>query len=61
MFRKCKGCPKDISTKHKNAKFCSPGCKDRYHNRTNPRGWGLRHTDAEDSFDLGWDGHKDSF
>jgi hypothetical protein len=39
--RKCKGCPRDISHKHPNAKFHSLACKDRYWNAINPRGYGL--------------------
>lgn len=39
--RKCKGCSKDISHKHPNAKFHSKECKDRYWNRVNPRGYGV--------------------
>ena len=38
MKRKCKGCGRDISHKHPNAKFCSPRCKDKFHNWNNPRG-----------------------
>ena len=39
---RCLNCGKDINHKHPNAKFCRNkgrgNCKDRYHNRTNPRG-----------------------
>lgn len=42
MKRTCKGCNKDISHKHPNAKFHSLRCKDRYHNTHNPRGYGLQ-------------------
>ena len=36
-MRNCKNskCSKDINNKHKNAKFCSPKCKDHFHNTTN--------------------------
>ena len=59
-----KNCHKDISHKHPNAKFCKDRCRFRYHNRTNPRGFGVvseQDQMAIDSFDPGWDGHKDSF
>jgi len=41
-MKKCLNCRKDISHKHPNAKFCRNkgrgNCKDKFHNRTNPRG-----------------------
>jgi len=60
---------------HSRKKFCSGCCKDRYHNKNNPRGYGLaRHQpfDAErenelaheagmDAAEAGWDGHKGVF
>ena len=36
--RTCRNCNKSIDHKHINAKFCGQKCKDKYHNRTNPRG-----------------------
>jgi hypothetical protein len=36
--RTCRNCDKSIEHKHINAKFCGQKCKDKYHNRTNPRG-----------------------
>lgn len=42
--RKCPNCSKVISG-HPNKKFCNSRCKDRYHNRTNPRGYGLHRAD----------------
>jgi predicted RNA-binding Zn-ribbon protein involved in translation (DUF1610 family) len=55
--RICKGCNRDISHKHSNAKFHSPQCKDNYWNSLNPRGYGLREPDYDD--DSSWDAHKD--
>ncbi len=40
MERKCKGCQRDISHKHQNAKFHNAQCKDKYWNAVNPRGYG---------------------
>lgn len=64
-MRKCKGCPKDISHKHPNAKFCGQRCKDNYWNRENPRGLGLELNNLiadakEDSLhsDGSWDEHQ---
>lgn len=39
MTRKCPNCGAKI-TGHPNKKFCNSRCKDAYHNRTNPRGYG---------------------
>lgn len=39
--RKCPNCSRRVSG-HPNKKFCNSRCKDRYHNRTNPRGYGAR-------------------
>lgn len=43
-MKKCLNCGRDISNKHPNAKFCSNkgrgNCKDKFHNRANPRGYG---------------------
>lgn len=36
--RRCKNCNNTIEHKHINAKFCGQKCKDKFHNRTNPRG-----------------------
>lgn len=41
MTKKCPNCDKKV-TGHPNKKFCNSKCKDRYHNRTNPRGYGLQ-------------------
>lgn len=38
LIRECLHCGKDISHKHKNAKFCCIRHKDKYHNIHNPRG-----------------------
>lgn len=35
--RKCAECQRDISHKHPNARFCRTRCKDRHHNRQDPR------------------------
>ena len=62
MARRCKGCNRDISHKHPNAKFHSQICKDNYHNYYNPRGYGER--DIYDGIDVegpGWDAHKSSY
>jgi len=59
--RKCKGCNKDISHKHPNAKFHSKKCKDKYWNMVNPRGkFAHLANDADEYIDdeFGWDGHK---
>lgn len=40
VTRKCKGCNRDISHKHPNAKFHNRQCKDAYWNSVNPRGIG---------------------
>jgi len=34
-MKKCLECGKE----HKRKKFCSNKCKDKFHNRTNPRGY----------------------
>jgi hypothetical protein len=63
--RKCKGCNKDISHKHPNAKFCKSRCKDKFWNTINPRGMAVRQEsegyDPDDDFDPSWDSHKDTF
>jgi len=67
MSRICKGCRTSIRHKHPNAKFCGRRCKDRYWNRVNPRGYGVRSVEAQyvkdnvASFNPSWDGHKDTF
>ena len=63
---KCDQCRKE----HTRKRFCSNRCKDRYHNRHNPRGMARtvsNNTDIDDSgydpyggFEEGWDGHKDA-
>ncbi len=65
MTKKCPNCYRTI-TGHKNKKFCGQKCKDRYHNITNPRGYGLHkvndwHEEGLDCLEEGWDGHKDWF
>ena len=64
-MKKCKGCDKDISHKHPNAKFCKSKCKDNYWNRENPRGLGLElqgliEEVEEDNLDAdgSWDEHQ---
>ena len=67
----CRNCGKKLKTK---SIYCSnkgPGnCKDAWHNRNNPRGYGLgRHNNIEELIhdeasaanEMGWDGHKDTF
>lgn len=54
-MRKCKGCSKDISHRHKNCKFHSQLCKDTFHNKMNPRGYSLlvrptRHEQDDETF-----------
>ncbi|MBL4940357.1 MAG: hypothetical protein JKY81_01690 [Colwellia sp.] len=39
--RKCPNCERSISG-HPNKKFCGSRCKDKFHNKHNPRGLGLR-------------------
>ena len=39
--RKCPQCGGKVKG-HPNKKFCGSRCKDKFHNRTNPRGMGLR-------------------
>ena len=62
--RTCKGCSKDISHKHPNAKFHSQQCKDVYWNTVNPRGLGVPFSgDKYDPYrncddDQSWDAHK---
>jgi endogenous inhibitor of DNA gyrase (YacG/DUF329 family) len=48
-MRTCPQCSKSIEHKHPNARFCGLRCKDRYHNKHNPRGFGLqRERDIDD-------------
>ena len=56
--RNCKNCGCSIRHKHSNAKFCGLKCKDRFHNRLNPRGYGARRVDEAFDDDLSWDAHK---
>lgn len=39
--RRCPNDGKPIKG-HPNKRFCNARCKDQYHNRTNPRGYGAR-------------------
>ena len=51
-MKKCRNCLKTVHG-HPNKKFCNARCKDHYHNRTNPRGYGRR----RDLRDAGPDGY----
>jgi len=44
-------------------KFCSNKHKDRYHNKTNPRGYFAHLVDNQGDVEdeLGWDAHKETF
>jgi len=44
MKRKCPNCSRQVSG-HPNKRFCAQRCKDNYHNRTNPRGYGAEKPD----------------
>jgi hypothetical protein len=39
--KRCPNCGRTI-VGHPNKRFCGSTCKDRHHNRTNPRGYGAR-------------------
>jgi len=59
----CKHCGNPLPAGRK--KFCSNRCKDRYHNKNNPRGYFLHLKDSgkinenpEYDWPEGWDGHK---
>jgi Ribosomal protein L24e len=69
---KCEHCGKE----HSRMRFCSNKCKDRWHNKHNPRGIATVKalTDEDkrllndemndvgrDDIESGWDGHKDAF
>lgn len=41
MKKRCPHCGSPING-HKNKKFCGSKCKDRYHNKHNPRGYFAR-------------------
>jgi hypothetical protein len=70
MAKKCQQCGKKLPKGRK--RFCRNKCKDRWHNKTNPRGK-FAHLNpdnqtpedvrrqAEDDCALGWDAHKDTF
>ena len=45
----CPNCYKNVKG-HPNKKFCCQKCKDRYHNKHNPRGWGLLTVNTDDDF-----------
>lgn len=60
-MRHCTNCGKGMPNAHPNKKFCSNtgrgNCKDRYHNRLNPRsGFHSEYNDSDD--DPSWDAHK---
>lgn len=38
-MKTCPNCGRKV-VGHKNKKFCGQRCKDHYHNRNNPRGYG---------------------
>ena len=61
-MKTCDNCGKT----HNRKRFCSNTCKDRFHNRNNPRGYGLMSLnknegdeDPRDEWQEGWDDHKD--
>ena len=61
---RCDNCGK----KHDRIRFCSNTCKDKFHNRNNPRGYGIaakadieeneHHAEMDGAEDAGWDSHK---
>lgn len=59
--RKCPNCGRKFRG-HPNKKFCSNkgygNCKDAYHNRVNPRGYGEDRWDRLGDDDPSWDAHK---
>lgn len=64
MTKKCPNCGRSVKG-HPNKKFCNSSCKDRYHNRTNPRGYYAPkdeydegHYEGMNAMEEGWDGHK---
>lgn len=67
---KCEQCGKQ----HFRQRFCSNKCKDRWHNKHNPRGYaacdpllakGAMEDEIQaagmDAIEDGWDGHKNAF
>ena len=68
---KCDHCGKV----HQRKRFCSNKCKDRFHNKFNPRGIAAprndqgvvmtmkeqMHAAGMDAVEDGWDGHKNAF
>ena len=69
-MEKCKHCKGKYIKKHPSQKFCKIKCKDRFHNKHNPRGYGLRDREAEkksdheaglDAMESGWGGHKNAW
>lgn len=63
---------KDCGSRHNRKSFCSNKCKDRWHNRDNPRGifateFAKQSMDEEaneagmDAIEDGWDGHKSAY
>lgn len=65
LKRVCQNCGASIEHKHINARSCSQKCKDKYHNRFNPRGYGAIKLDVDphNSDDASWEcdreGEKD--
>jgi hypothetical protein len=69
-MRKCKcGCNTSIEHKHPNAKFYNQKHKDKYHNKTNPRGSrghfpsdsDKEHEEIMNEVEVGWDAHKEQW
>lgn len=52
--RKCQNCSNSIDHKHINAKFCGSKCKDKYHNKHNPRGYGIKVLKEKDCDDMNY-------
>ena len=46
-MKKCPNCNKKVIG-HKNKKFCNSKCKDKFHNRNNPRGF-YKSTNPDDN------------
>jgi hypothetical protein len=59
MNKQIKACPHcgNAFSGHPNKKFCKTKCKDRYHNKHNPRGYGLIHGTKEKEFDADYELH----
>lgn len=50
VTKSCKGCGRRI-VGHPNKRFCCQKCKDDYHNKHNPRGYGVGRDDWEQDAD----------